>query len=985
MAVLGVMSSSTTNTNMVPGSGSGSSPPTGAKRWYFSEHQLVNTPSLRAGIPLEKELSYRQQAANFIQDMGQRLEVTQLCINTAIVYMQRFFMFHSFDRFHRNSIASASLFLAAKVEEQPRKLEHVIKVAHMCLHRGKAQLDVRSEAYQEQAQELVTNENILLQTLGFDVAIDHPHTHVVKCCQLVKAAKELAQTSYFMATNSLHLTTMCLRYTPTIVACVCIHLACKWSNYGVPLSAQQREWFSYIDAEATHDLLDKLTGEFLAIFDKCPSKLKNKIRDITQSKDDEDSRLSSRRGDCDPTELFNKVGTVPSSAPSKHGRPHHRSHGGQKPPGSGHPGGQPQPHHGSHGHHRSSSSSSSQSGHNAVPAASAPPGASGTGSTGSQHPMQHPISKHPNPAMQFDPNMRSSHREKHMKPGMNSNQAPHNQSLVSSQQLQQQQQRQVQQQRVAVNHGQGGGQPQVDQYGRPVPQQHSGSKNPASTTGNPMHASMSRSQPGGGSSQPGQPQHGLQQPHQQGQHHGQQQRLQNNQQQQQRNMSLPHMQQQQQKSSRSSQQQHRHSSGHDQRSWSQNSKQGHVKQQPGQPQLPPVSASGQPQQPPLPPGGPPLPPGEPPKPAQPPPPPMPPSSGDLRVTSMKPPKSIFDIGSPPASMPAPKSHNSQSSRHHGGHHQQPPASGHLIQQPPPPPITSSTLSQPKVEKLDIGDVFEPDMEDNMTTNSHHTFPTNTHNPVKRERTISETSVGLAGVEEMTGFEKLRDGRSSIKMPKTDPTGGPGGHPGHHHHQQAHGQQQPTKSMVVSIPLPSSTSTGLQASEGVMQPASSSSSSSHKKHKKEKKNKKDKREKGDRKHKSSSSNANGEIVSVSGISVSGQSTGSESGHGHHRSSSSSSKKHKHKHKERDRDSHPHRAVAEVAAPPISAPQAGGLKLKIKPMPDMASSIAPAGDNNVVQPLKLCLGGSTTTTSASSSQSNNQRKRHRQDSDSSYSSI
>ena len=112
-----------------------------------------------------------------------------------------------------------------------------------------------------------------------------------------------------------------------------------------------------------------------------------------------------------------------------------------------------------------------------------------------------------------------------------------------------------------------------------------------------------------------------------------------------------------------------------------------------------------------------------------------------------------------------------------------------------------------MEKLDIGDIFEPDMEDNMTTNSHHTFPTNTHNPVKRERTISETSVKLAKVEEMTGFEKLRDGRSSIKMPKTEPMG-VGGHPGHHN-QQAHGQQQPTKSMVVSIPLPSSTSTGLQ--------------------------------------------------------------------------------------------------------------------------------------------------------------------------------
>ena len=126
-----------------------------------------------------------------------------------------------------------------------------------------------------QAQELVSNENILLQTLGFDVAIDHPHTHVVKCCQLVKgacaracvplvdflndvlgaidgndgsgkrilmalvpASKELAQTSYFMATNSLHLTTMCLRYPPTIVACVCIHLACKWSKYEIPISGE---------------------------------------------------------------------------------------------------------------------------------------------------------------------------------------------------------------------------------------------------------------------------------------------------------------------------------------------------------------------------------------------------------------------------------------------------------------------------------------------------------------------------------------------------------------------------------------------------------------------------------------------------------------------------------------------------------------------------------------------------------------------------
>lgn len=42
-------------------------------------------------------------------------------------------------------IAPAALFLAAKVEEQPRKLEHVIKVAHACLNPQDPSPDVRSD------------------------------------------------------------------------------------------------------------------------------------------------------------------------------------------------------------------------------------------------------------------------------------------------------------------------------------------------------------------------------------------------------------------------------------------------------------------------------------------------------------------------------------------------------------------------------------------------------------------------------------------------------------------------------------------------------------------------------------------------------------------------------------------------------------------------------------------------------------------------
>ncbi|XP_044277824.1 cyclin-T1 isoform X1 [Varanus komodoensis] len=246
----------------------------GGRRWYFSREQLARSPSRRAGLDPDKELSYRQQAANLLQDMGQRLNVSQLTINTAIVYMHRFYMVQSFTQFHRNSVAPAALFLAAKVEEQPRKLEHVIKVAHACLHPQEAPPDTRNEAYLQQAQDLVILESIILQTLGFEITIDHPHTHVVKCTQLVRASKDLAQTSYFMATNSLHLTTFSLQYTPPVVACVCIHLACKWSNWEIPVSTDGKHWWEYVDGTVTLELLDELTHEFLQILEKTPNRLK---------------------------------------------------------------------------------------------------------------------------------------------------------------------------------------------------------------------------------------------------------------------------------------------------------------------------------------------------------------------------------------------------------------------------------------------------------------------------------------------------------------------------------------------------------------------------------------------------------------------------------------------------------------------------------------------------------------------------------------
>lgn len=76
---------------------------------------------------------------------------------------------------------------------------------------------------------------------------------------------------------------MCLQYKPTVVACFCILVACKWSNWEIPLSNEKKEWFSYVDTTVTADLLQQLTEEFLAIFEACPSRLKGKIMAIAEN------------------------------------------------------------------------------------------------------------------------------------------------------------------------------------------------------------------------------------------------------------------------------------------------------------------------------------------------------------------------------------------------------------------------------------------------------------------------------------------------------------------------------------------------------------------------------------------------------------------------------------------------------------------------------------------------------------------------------
>lgn len=103
--------------------------------FYFSAAQIEDSPSRRTGVDEATETRYRQEAAMRIQRF-RKAGVSQTCINTAIVFMHRFYMWHSFVNFHRHGIVPTALFLAMKVHGEPMPLERLIHEAFRDLLRN---------------------------------------------------------------------------------------------------------------------------------------------------------------------------------------------------------------------------------------------------------------------------------------------------------------------------------------------------------------------------------------------------------------------------------------------------------------------------------------------------------------------------------------------------------------------------------------------------------------------------------------------------------------------------------------------------------------------------------------------------------------------------------------------------------------------------------------------------------------------------------
>jgi len=138
--------------------------------------------------------------------------------------------------------------MSSKSEECPRKLSHIVKVWFIIKYQGQLKNkndnsrielspELEGETLRIGSELIVFLESVLLQTIGFDLQVELPHLHVIQAMMSIAPDyNKLAQMAYWIATDILHMTNWCVRYSVRTIACVCVKISCAYAKHDVSLN-----------------------------------------------------------------------------------------------------------------------------------------------------------------------------------------------------------------------------------------------------------------------------------------------------------------------------------------------------------------------------------------------------------------------------------------------------------------------------------------------------------------------------------------------------------------------------------------------------------------------------------------------------------------------------------------------------------------------------------------------------------------------------
>ncbi|KAL1989566.1 hypothetical protein VTN49DRAFT_6763 [Thermomyces lanuginosus] len=226
-------------------------------QWYFTDEELMRTPSQLDGMSMEAEFTGRSKGVNFITQVGIMLKLPQLTLATAAVYLHRFFVRHSMvDKpqrpgLHPYPIAATALFLASKMEENSRKMrEFVVACCRVAQKKPDLVVDEQSKEFWKWRDTILHHEDLLLEALCFDLQLEQPYRILYEflCFFGVADHKPLRNAAWAFVNDSCF-TVLCLQFEPRVIAAAALYAAARLCDVAFPDDAAGRPWWVQIDVD----------------------------------------------------------------------------------------------------------------------------------------------------------------------------------------------------------------------------------------------------------------------------------------------------------------------------------------------------------------------------------------------------------------------------------------------------------------------------------------------------------------------------------------------------------------------------------------------------------------------------------------------------------------------------------------------------------------------------------------------------------------
>jgi len=133
----------------------------------YPPEKIETTPSRADGLSAEEERDVRILGCDFIQASGLLLQLPQVAMATAQILFHRFYYAKSIVKHNYEHVVMAALFLAAKVEECPRRVRDVLNCFHHIKQVKEKRtiqcMDFNGTLYFKQKNEVIKGERRLLK------------------------------------------------------------------------------------------------------------------------------------------------------------------------------------------------------------------------------------------------------------------------------------------------------------------------------------------------------------------------------------------------------------------------------------------------------------------------------------------------------------------------------------------------------------------------------------------------------------------------------------------------------------------------------------------------------------------------------------------------------------------------------------------------------------------------------------------------------